>query len=204
MSEEQMNYEENMEADVEEFDDDAFEDIPKEEVEVEEDDPVDVTEEMPEPEMEVVEPPKKKRGRPRKDASATTETKAEPVSGTNDETAEPPKKRRGRPRKDASAVATQVKEVVKDEAPKRRGRPRKSEQVETQVETAKRPVRTGGKMATTFSLTSGKETKSVDDYVAMVEATYAGNIKTLDINLDIDAQRIVAKINETIELSFPV
>ena len=206
MSEEQMNYEENMEVDVDE--DEAFEEIAEEVEMVEENDTAEETEkaeETSESVMEVVEPPKKRRGRPRKDASAKTETvtETESVPEPIDET-EPPKKRRGRPRKDASAPVTQAKEVTKEEAPKRRGRPRKSEQAETSiVETTKRAVRTGGKV-TAFSVTVGNETKSVEEYTDMVEATYAGKINTLAINLDLSKQRIVAKINETIELSFPL
>ena len=128
------------------------------------------------------------------------------------EMVEPPKRKRGRPRK--NPVEASAKEAVKEEgqeaapAPKRRGRPRKSEQVAAPaaepVKETRRPVRTGGKVSTTFSLTAGKETKSVEDFVAMVESTYAGKINTLDITLDINTQRINAKINGTIDLSFPV
>ncbi len=101
-------------------------------------------------ELGLPEPPKRKRGRPRKsetaaaEAQATTEPAAEQATETAEASEQPVKRKRGRPRKSetqaaAEANATETTETT--EPPKRRrGRPRKSETAAAEAQTTTEPA----------------------------------------------------------------
>ncbi len=87
-------------------------------------------------ELGLPEPPKRKRGRPRKSETqaAETQTTTEQTTVADAETAQPVKRKRGRPRKsETQTTATttvtpeETTEAAEEKPKRRRGRPRKSE-----------------------------------------------------------------------------